>query len=623
MIRVSLSTTVAVCGLSLAVALPSYASSVEDPLSRPSDTVDATRDLRSSASASILGCAPSRSDQSSATRLALEEARSADTRFEYSGVELTTVDVNEQSGEIRNGSKLDPNGEFEFVYSALKKYEGKGGQSVYADLNSVRAVALEAQCLLRSGGYSLSSVKVLPQEVTPGEKVKLAVVRGRVSSLSVSINNETFTYGGGSTYGGFDFIDSIPDGVSRSEAKAIRNVMRNFEPLLGLGAATDDDFERAVLLARRTPGVSLTPNLSASSDRIAENLNLTINIVDVDRVQGDIVVMNYSPETLNRWGALGRLSVNNTIVPGDQVSLSGYASEDFKSQLVARAEYSAPLFNSDMRWKGYFSYADSEPGQTLSSIDLTTNAVIAGGEIQRPILVRQVRSLDAAIGFEHVTQDLQVFGNRLTNDQLSIAYAKVSGGFVWPRFASTSFEASIRQGLDTFGASKEGDLDVSRIGANPQATVLKFKTNSVFDIHSSARLKFRMEGQTTNDPLLAYEEHVVGNFTIGRGYEPGELTGDRGIGGALDLEVGPIDPTRGAFPIKLNPFVFFDANAVWNEDVFAEDHRYVTSKGFGVRSELPYDLYLDLTYANATQKAQSFSSGPPGSLLLVQLRKQF
>src|SRR3546814_9655898 len=73
------------------------------------------------------------------------------------------------------------------------------------------------------------------------------------------------------------------------------------------------------------------------------------------------------------------------------------------------------------------------------------------------------------------------------------------------------------------------------------------------------RVLFRSpRAQYSPDVLLSYEQMSAGNYTTGRGYDPGVITGDSGVGVAAELRYGRIAP-REPGAVALQPFVFFDA----------------------------------------------------------------
>lgn len=625
------------CFMSLAASGPGVAQSTLSALNTGPRLGGTALPQAASPRGPVYGCAVSRSAQSDLTDAAFLSAQGDPNGFILSSISLTDIVVREEGGnvQIENGGPLGPS--FEKIERSLSRYtKNADGSARRADLATLQAIALEAQCQLRSGGYALTSVRILPQDLSrDGAEVKFAVIRGQVTGVSFSYRGGQFDV---TTQNGR--IQPVALGpetadwttLKPSERRAITAVMAHFETLLEAGPASDDMFERAVLLAQRVPGVHIRPQISADGN-VPGQLQLNVLIDELDTLSADFAVMNYSPESLEPWGILGSLNFNNRFLAGDQLSLSAYSSTDFSTQWVTELGYKVPIWQTGWDWKLYGSYGESNPGSALIQLDLATSAQVIGTELSYPLLVRQTRTMDVSLGLQVIDQDIQIFGNSLSNDKLTVAYARANGTFTGPFGFLNAYELEFRKGLDgPFSPSKPGDLNVSRIGANPQAGVLKFRSEHQRALGKTFTFNARLAGQTTNNPLLAHEEYIVGNYTIGRGYSPGALTGDKALGASFELLTGPYMPFHSAGAqdkpgfiggTSVRPFVFYDINAVWNEDRFAEPHRFVNSKGIGLRSNFPSNLSLDLTYAYATQKASAFDSKPPYSTILVQLRKRF
>jgi hemolysin activation/secretion protein len=110
--------------------------------------------------------------------------------------------------------------------------------------------------------------------------------------------------------------------------------------------------------------------------------------------------------------------------------------------------------------------------------------------------------------------------------------------------------------------------------------------------------------QYSGRPLVAFEEYSAGNYTVGRGYDPGTLLGDRGIGVQSELRFGSIVPRRrGA--VALQPYAFFDAAWVSNEDrIFpAAGRSHLASAGAGLRATFGDRARLDLALAVPLRRA--------------------
>ena len=100
-------------------------------------------------------------------------------------------------------------------------------------------------------------------------------------------------------------------------------------------------------------------------------------------------------------------------------------------------------------------------------------------------------------------------------------------------------------------------MPTSRPAGRPGATVLRGLVNSEFRPSSLLTFAFNLRAQYAWKPLLSFEEFAAGNYTVGRGYDPGSLLGDRGIGTQLELRYGSRVPT-GAKRAAIEGYTFWD-----------------------------------------------------------------
>ncbi|MEI7791635.1 MAG: hypothetical protein WCJ15_10715, partial [Alphaproteobacteria bacterium] len=84
---------------------------------------------------------------------------------------------------------------------------------------------------------------------------------------------------------------------------------------------------------------------------------------------------------------------------------------------------------------------------------------------------------------------------------------------------------------------------------------------------------------------------------IGRGYDPGAITGDHGLGGSGELRYD--SPWANQYVLNVQPYVYVDGGQTWYiQRGAAIDPSFmdqsVTSVGGGVRLALPYNASLGL-----------------------------
>jgi hemolysin activation/secretion protein len=229
-------------------------------------------------------------------------------------------------------------------------------------------------------------------------------------------------------------------------------------------------------------------------------------------------------------------------------------------------------------------------------------------------------TLNAGAGFDLVDQKTEFpGGGLLADDRLRVLWASLSGEYLQPLFddralASGKATLQLRKGLFGLGASKTGDADLSRIDGRPDAWVARLESDNQIASRFAA-VGLRIQAEYAGKPLLSYEELAVGDLTIGRGYEPAVLSGDRVA--AAELKVTPQE-FRFGDSWSVTPFVFCDAARVGNLDPGSKS-RTLRSAGVGVDARLPYGLRANLAWAHPFDKPFPSQPEKPNDRLLFQL----
>src|SRR5206468_11101247 len=78
----------------------------------------------------------------------------------------------------------------------------------------------------------------------------------------------------------------------------------------------------------------------------------------------------------------------------------------------------------------------------------------------------------------------------------------------------------------------------ARPGGESDATVLRYIASG--EVRPVPRLSFALtaRAQYASAPVMSFEEFSAGNYTAGRGYVPGTLLGDSGIGTQAEIRYG-------------------------------------------------------------------------------------
>lgn len=468
-----------------------------------------------------------------------------------------------------------------------------------------------AATILRHEGY-LAAVRVPVQTIENGD-IRLEILAARLTGLQV-----------------------------RGDAGRSRRVLGRYltklqdQPLFNIREA-----ERYLLLAGDIPGLDARLTLrpgAAAGEVIGEvTVQRTPAIVDIN-------IQNYGGHSAGRWGGIGRIRVNGVTGLGDETSLGFYSVAQFDEQHVVQAGHQFRVGGEGLTLSSDFTYAWSRPTLT-GNPPINSRTLIWSTEARYPLFLRQGRSVWATGGFDWVDQDVDIATLPISRDHLRVGFARLDGSFVAasaysgrghfgpanPRWAA-AFSLEARQGIGALGASHAcgpaglacfgpGAIPISRAEADPSTLVLRAQADLQFRPVPAITLVAQPRAQYTADPLLTYEEFSAGNFTVGRGYDPGVITGDSGVGIALEARFDTQTRTRG---LSLQPFIYFDGAWLWNEDSgFAGlDPQKLFSAGGGVRVTLANRARLDLTISEPL-RSTGLPPAEPGTRVLASLTMQF
>lgn len=466
-----------------------------------------------------------------------------------------------------------------------------------------------AASILRSEGY-LAAVQVPPQQIGDDGVVRFDVLMASMSRIQV-----------------------------RGDAGNSENLIaRYLQPLSEMEVFNQRRAERSLLLARNLPGFETRLTL-----RPAENVpGEVIGDVRVERtpliLEGNI--QNYASRSTGRFGGQIRAQINDITGLGDSTALAFFSSADFDEQLVVNASHSFAIGGNGLRLGGAFTYAWNDP--TIGGVSpFDTQTLVAGIDLSYPFILDQATSLVGTAGFDFIDQDVRFGGVDLNRDKLRVVYARAAlyttdrrsidgiAGYsaAEPRWRF-GIAGEIRQGLDIFDATEPGvpatGVAQTRAAGKADATVLRI--DGLAELRPVPDIAFVIEPrlQWTSDPLLSYEEFSGGNYTVGRGFDPGSVIGDRGIGFRYEFRYGSALPrTRESWAFQ--PYGFFDAAWVGNEDPAAlggtgSDELYST--GIGVRANYGDRARLDTTFAIPLNRT-NFQTSRPSPRLLLSLLLRF
>jgi len=443
-----------------------------------------------------------------------------------------------------------------------------------------------AATILRSNGY-LAAVQVPPQTIDQGN-VRFDVLMARMTAVQVRGN-------AGSS-----------EGLLRKYIEKLAA-----QPVFNINTA-----DRYLLLARDIPGLdvrlSLRPVSAESGGKPGEVVG-EFNVVRTP-VYADVNIQNFGSEAVGRFGGLARIRFNGLTGMGDETVISGYSTSDFKEQQVLQVGHEFTVGGEGLKFGGNFTYAWTKP-ELAGGIDIDSETLVATAYASYPFIRKQSHNIFGTVGLDYIDQRTDLLGVRTNEDRLSVAYARldfnqIETGSISGRGGYSAFEPKwgiggsleIRQGLDILGASQGcGPAFVNCIGqavlptrADGDPTALVIRGQAKIDFRPTPLLAFTLKPrlQYSPDALFSYEEVSGGNYTTGRGYDPGTIIGDSGYGLQTEVSYGSLVPDS-LESVAIQPYLFFDMMGVWNKNI-PGDPQKLYSAGGGFRATIGQQASLDL-----------------------------
>ena len=395
--------------------------------------------------------------------------------------------------------------------------------------------------------------------------------------------------------------------------------------------------ERYLLLARDLPGLdvrlALRPAGTAPGEMIGE--------VSVRRTpfEIDASVQNLAPPETGRWSGQLRAQAYGLTGLGDRTTLSISSTADFAEQQVLQIGHDMALGGNGLRIGGRFTYAWTHPTLAPGTPDVRARTLYANAEASYPLVRRQAGSLSAALGFDFVNQNVRFGALPLSQDRLRVAYLRLDGDAIDMRGVGPdgttgwrlngSFE--VRKGLSVFDASANclaaplvcagaGVVPPSLVDGDPTATTFRFTGLAELHLLRKISFVFQPRAQVSTAPLFSFEQYAAGNYTVGRGYDPGALTGDDGLGMSSEIRYDRL-PLFADAQVSAQPYAFVDHSWVWDRNRLAGSQpQQLTSVGAGARVLWSGRARLDLAVAVPLRSTTLVKSGDVRFLMTLSTR---
>lgn len=446
-----------------------------------------------------------------------------------------------------------------------------------------------AATILRRQGY-LAAVQVPPQKIDDNGTARFDVLMAKLVRVQV-----------------------------RGDAGRAEGIIeRQLAKLQAQPVFNSREAERYLLLVEDIPGYSARLTLRPAGTRPGEVIGEVA--ITYTPIEIDANIQNLGSREIGRFGGLVRARLNGLTGLADTTTVSYFNTADWDEQHVLQTSHSFRLGNEGLTLGGDFTYAWTRPDVGFNGA-FRTRTLIGTLRATYPLQRSQATNLLLSGGLDIANQRVRFGSVPLTEDKLRVLFARLDYDRIdpWSLTSAKGFSAAsprwryggsleVRQGISILGASRPCGagfvncqfVSLSKVEADPTAFVVR--ASAYGEIRPSPLFTFSISprAQLSSGPLLSFEEFSAGNYTVGRGYDPGTLTGDDAVGVQTEVRFGSASPrTRDAWAFQ--PFVFFDAAWVWNKDrlflPYPNDPQHLYSAGGGVRAAWGNRARIDGTLA--------------------------
>jgi hemolysin activation/secretion protein len=480
-------------------------------------------------------------------------------------------------------------------------YAGFVGRDV--PISTVCEVRDRAATILRDAGY-IAAVQV-PEQRIEGGIIHFQVLMAHLTQVRV-----------------------------RGEARGAETVLAAyFNQLTKRPLFNRYEAERYLLLASDLPGYTVRLTLRPAGTRPGD----VIGDVTVQRLPAyvDFIVQNGGSHELGPWGGLLRAQLFGLTGLGDRTIFSVFSTSDFHEQQTVQIGHDMRIGPEGLTLGGTFTYAWARP--SVPGTRVLAKTLLGTVELGYPFVRKQATTLRGSVGMDIVNQDVWLNRIALTRDRLRVGFIRIGADAV-PVNIGAQFSTAeppwhltalleLRQGLHALGATRDcgpagvnclgpGDIPPSRLEGRSDATVLRF--TGYGEVRPMPKLTFALgaRAQYAWQPLMSFEDFSAGNYTVGRGYDPGALLGDSGFGTQAEIRYGSRVPVSVSKPAT-EGYAFWDHANVSHRDspIIASRREHLDSVGGGAR--INWDRFvLDAALAIPLTRIGPLNRKPPVRLLL-------
>jgi hemolysin activation/secretion protein len=341
--------------------------------------------------------------------------------------------------------------------------------------------------------------------------------------------------------------------------------------------AKASDLESALLRLNDLPGLSFRAVLSPLSDPGQEGGVMLTLIPERKQGGGQISFDNFGSRFLGPYET--SLTYAASFLPLQQTVMSVITSLPFRELQNAAIDHTIALTPSlSVHFNGGLTHA--EPGDTLKLFEIDSRSRTLGGTLTWQWVRQRENNFSVLAGVDGRNTDTDILGTALTRDRIRCLRLGISYDSSDSWQGENVLSLTLGHGLSILGASKKGELNVSRAGAAPDFSKTSLTVSRLQHISPAWNILASGAAQIASAPLYSAEQFGYGGAAFGRAYDSSEITGDEGAEGSFELRYIALDPGP---DMTVVPFGFYDIGMVQAKLDSVAGRESGTSAGVGLR----------------------------------------
>lgn len=437
-------------------------------------------------------------------------------------------------------------------------------------LNDLRKAADALELKYQNKGYFLTRVFIPPQAVEDGT-FEVRVVEGYIG----------------------DVFTDAPNAGSRKLGSAIVGPVKRHKPVRLI------ELESPMLLLNDMPGIKATGVLRQGTAFGSSDLALN---VERRKTQSYAAVSNFASNEIGPLTyALGTTIGQPLGAPGALDLSFAAGGADLSELQSVNARYAMPIGSKGIVGSIGVVLANAAPGADLTPLEVRSRSRSATARVRLPVHRTRAHAVFLDAGLSINRSDVDALGQPITSDRSSV----LDLAFNWRQVGWLKGDMTVRvglhQGLMILGANGASAPIPSVSGFNPEFLRLTYLLQRNQPLLGPLSAGLVVQGQYSASRLLAGEQLFFGGQSVGRGYDPAQLVGDRGIGvlGELRLSLPKLNRSGRLENVQLFAFTDWAQATALGLPGQANERRQLASLGAGIRALLFKRIYIDGHVASA------------------------